>query len=423
MIRRKSSLKPETRTETYCRLAGLLAPAVADVQAGISEAIESPTTYVATHAERLRERAISGEAIRQGRVDLAWLALIDGLIEARLATEVDWKELPSNIRRELDALGSMPAASDRWAWAGHDDDLDAMGTEPFLKRCGKELERLGVELAYLDIGSDSYPLVLLESGVAREAQPLAASVGRALVAFARRKPRVAKVTLPRIPFPADSPAADTPARRWYALGGALPQDTPDVLDKLLWRDSAGRPTLSLEDLRAAADGAPEADRPLVRMVLRLFDEDPSEVARTTDDPEVLIAALPFRLASYSGTPLQRATLVLDAVAALLDRAPADRGALFAGRIDEMVVRLGPGEARAAFNQLDASLRGRITAVMNRHCERGAALKAAPPPSLAVLGDESSLRLLRARGAHMLSDALDVTLYMERLEKDAAGSDG
>lgn len=60
----------------------------ASVLGEVALALEQPEVYFATYEQRLEERGID-ETVE----DLAWIALVDALIERALTFEIDWRDL------------------------------------------------------------------------------------------------------------------------------------------------------------------------------------------------------------------------------------------------------------------------------------------------------------------------------------------
>jgi hypothetical protein len=106
--------------------------------------------------------------------ELPWIALVDGLGARGHLAEIDWKEDPDEIRDALDEL--LADDSFDWEWS-EEEEVDEAPTEEFLQRVGDRLHPKGIALAYIDIASDCYPLVLLDRKNVKAAQKLAQQSG------------------------------------------------------------------------------------------------------------------------------------------------------------------------------------------------------------------------------------------------------
>jgi hypothetical protein len=106
--------------------------------------------------------------------ELPWIALVDGLDARGRLAEIDWKEDSDAIRDALDELlGDDPFD---WEWS-EEEEVDEAPIEEFLKRVGDLLHRKGIDLAYIDIFSDCYPLIVLDRKNLEAAQRLARQSG------------------------------------------------------------------------------------------------------------------------------------------------------------------------------------------------------------------------------------------------------
>lgn len=149
--------------------AALLAPAHPSVGERVLHAFDHPAAYVRDHAGRLADRDIDTPV-----PDLAWIALVDALVDHRLLAELDWKEDAQEVRSQLRALDSRPSV-DPWKLVEQDEML--LPTDEFLDTCGRHYREAGAELAVLDIESDCYPVVCLRAGRAQELTALAKGAG------------------------------------------------------------------------------------------------------------------------------------------------------------------------------------------------------------------------------------------------------
>lgn len=127
----------------------------AKIRSEVELAEKEPKAYVARFGKRLAARGITKPV-----KGLAAVALVDALAAKGRCFEVDWKEAPSEIAGLVRALEGVPI----------DDDEE---TEQFLHDAGATLSAKGLTLCAIDIGSDSYPLVVAEPADLRELKKLA----------------------------------------------------------------------------------------------------------------------------------------------------------------------------------------------------------------------------------------------------------
>lgn len=158
-------------------VAAVLAPDTPPVAARVAAAWDDPDAYLREHADRLDERGIDEPV-----AELAWIALVDALADHGLLAEVDWKEAPAEVVRQLRALRSAPPAERVWTWS----ERHEAPTAEFLEAAGERLLGTGTALAVLDIESDCYPLVLLPASAADDLVALAAASGFTAEVFGRR---------------------------------------------------------------------------------------------------------------------------------------------------------------------------------------------------------------------------------------------
>jgi hypothetical protein len=136
-------------------------------------AVKDPSAYVDAYRAELELRGV--DAPEDG---LAVLALIDGLIESGRAAELDWREDPSVVVEEIGALVSLPDG-ERIA-ANLVDSIDADETSKVtdaLRAVDALIETEGLTLRVIDIGSDSYPTLVIRSEAAARLDALALAAG------------------------------------------------------------------------------------------------------------------------------------------------------------------------------------------------------------------------------------------------------
>lgn len=143
--------------KTLVDLAKLLCPRPAAFAADVDLALRDPARYVAKHAKELDLRGIDAPV-----KNLALLALIDGLIARKLATELDGREEPEDCIAQIFALRSLPALT---ALKKLDaPEVDEESTTPrALKVAAGALASAGLVLVTIDIRSDSYPTLVLDA--------------------------------------------------------------------------------------------------------------------------------------------------------------------------------------------------------------------------------------------------------------------
>lgn len=138
----------------------------------VSLAIEKPESYFEKFKERLDERGIDSPIDQ-----LAWISLVDALLDHDLAFELDWKESGLYICDVVDELldrKKMESVS----WEEFEDgEFDELPTSEFLNEVSKKLKEKGLSLACLDIESDCYVLITVPSSDIDEIKALAKEVG------------------------------------------------------------------------------------------------------------------------------------------------------------------------------------------------------------------------------------------------------
>ncbi|MCP2039524.1 hypothetical protein L1281_000089 [Neisseria sp. HSC-16F19] len=160
------------------QLAVLLTPAAAqaDVLAEIRLADTEPHAYFSRFEDALCQRGIE-EAAEVS----PWLALVDALERCGVLTECDWKidgeELAHRLQKLMKRHHCNPDDSRLQALAAQ--KLAPIGT--FAPAIRTLLASHDLTLAFLDIDSDSYPLVLLPDTQLAAAQQLAAQCRKRII--------------------------------------------------------------------------------------------------------------------------------------------------------------------------------------------------------------------------------------------------
>ncbi len=205
------------RLDALLAIGTLLAPKAKRLHALVTQAFEQPAAYVAAHRKELSERGIAKPC-----GNLAWIALIDALEDANGLVEIDWKtdteDLVAAIRTLHRGFKLRKLTEDE------DDDLS---TWELLEIAGAAVRKKGVRLAQLDMGSDSYCLVVVPDARVPELKRLAKQGGYAnAVLFGDRlaaatKARIAdnkRATARVIAAAAAAAAMPKPAWTMYARG-------------------------------------------------------------------------------------------------------------------------------------------------------------------------------------------------------------
>ncbi|MEY9972005.1 hypothetical protein ABH966_002379 [Lysinibacillus sp. RC46] len=138
----------------------------------VSLAIEKPETYFEKFQDRLDERGIDSPIDQ-----LAWISLVDALLDHDLAFELDWKESGLYICDVVDELldrKKMACIS----WGDFEDgEFDELPTSQCLNEISEKLKEEGISLAYLDIDSDCYVLITVPSSDIDEIKKLVQEAG------------------------------------------------------------------------------------------------------------------------------------------------------------------------------------------------------------------------------------------------------
>ncbi len=152
-------------------MLGLDAASIQDVRL----AYEHPKRYLEVFGDRLEERNVL-----ETSNDLPWIALVDALIDKELAEEIDWKESFEVITDVVEQLlKKKNLFSFDWEELNHTDY--ELFSEDALATLASELKRNATSLAYLDIDSDSYVLVVAKIVDMIELKKLAAQSGFAII--------------------------------------------------------------------------------------------------------------------------------------------------------------------------------------------------------------------------------------------------
>lgn len=284
----------------------------------IGEHIATEVELCLSNATTYRERFASRLALRGpiAAQRLPWIALVDALIAARAAVEIDWREEPTAVRSALkrlaDPLPKVRVPSS--ATAAEALDLFA--------RAFASLSPSARPLVLLDLESDSDAVALVSGEGLEELVALAREAGQRIVPLPRPAP-------PPAPLPA-TPLAIGP--RWAKLLDATDEWSRDT-DGVLWR--LLKNPAALDAIYAARDDAPAVDHALIDAVVELYTAPSPATAIEGLAPQPdrglpdcgASASLALRALRYYhfATP-EAARAKLDAAALLCERVSAGDGA-------------------------------------------------------------------------------------------------
>ncbi|MDO6819034.1 DUF6630 family protein [Zobellia sp. 1_MG-2023] len=132
-----------------------------------------PLNYLSQFANVLQERGIDKPV-----PELPWLAMVDGLARRDLLIELDWKDDPEELvstalqllrgHTDYDSISKQLLIIEPFI----DEDV-----EEFIPQLNRKLESSKVQLIWLDIDSDSYPLTTISLADLTVAKQLAIEAG------------------------------------------------------------------------------------------------------------------------------------------------------------------------------------------------------------------------------------------------------
>ena len=144
-----------------------------ELQQEVKLALEQPQQYLQRFKNELEERGIE-----EPRRTLAWIALVNGLQRRNLLQELDWKEDPEEL---IALVGEFTEThSNQKEVHATLSNLEPMlndDIEEFLPTINRAIEKHNIQLVWLDINSDSYPLTLLKLQDLKKARILADKIG------------------------------------------------------------------------------------------------------------------------------------------------------------------------------------------------------------------------------------------------------
>lgn len=147
------------------------------VLANLKTALENPDSYFADNAARYEERGMDVKS--SSRKELYWIALADELSEGGCMFEVDYKCEREDFLWALEQLNNYGSIAQAIGSVKLDENED-------IEDWGEEINLALAEKAfvcYIDIDSDSYPLVIISGGVLEKVQKLAADNGQSIEDF------------------------------------------------------------------------------------------------------------------------------------------------------------------------------------------------------------------------------------------------
>ena len=134
-------------------------------------AVDRPSAYFTRYRNRLDDRGIEGPDDTYATT-LPLLALIDGLIARKSLAEIDWREEPEDALSELKKVHGGLLSKHDFSWG---KSAAGMRTDAFLAEAARRFSRDGVQLAIVDMRSDSYPLVVFPVRAKAQIEALARS--------------------------------------------------------------------------------------------------------------------------------------------------------------------------------------------------------------------------------------------------------
>jgi len=136
-----------------------------------------PLNYLNQFKEELQERGVE-----KPLQTLPWLALVDGLQRRGFLQELDWKDDAEEVintvlqltksHKNHTEISTALMAIESYA----DEDIEA-----FIPTLNRELEQHNLQLVWLDIDSDSYPLTILFFNDLPIAKELAVKAGYGII--------------------------------------------------------------------------------------------------------------------------------------------------------------------------------------------------------------------------------------------------
>jgi hypothetical protein len=157
--------------EVLLLLGRILDPDDGGLRDSLKLAVESPATFFEKHSDTA-DRAGS-----PSNKSLGWLALVDGLIARKLATELDWRTSGEDATWSLSQLKTYDRLSVKTRTWLPTLDHESFATVDYLRKLAPHADADGVIVAVMDIDSDSYIVLLLQKDQYAKATDAAAKLG------------------------------------------------------------------------------------------------------------------------------------------------------------------------------------------------------------------------------------------------------
>jgi len=119
-----------------------------EVQTAVDSAINDPDGYFHKHKSDFENRGIS-----EAREDLFQFVLLNGLIEAKLVAEIDWKTEWEDVAWNIENISGEK---------NFDEPANTEETEASLKAISKQLQDRHKYLVRWEMDSDSYVVFVVE---------------------------------------------------------------------------------------------------------------------------------------------------------------------------------------------------------------------------------------------------------------------
>lgn len=121
---------------------------------------DSPKLYFDNNADRYDGRGFDGTE-EEGR--LAWIALLDELIESGDIIELDWKEYLEDFILQMKDLADKRLLNIEKEWFNEDEDISS-----WCKILDEKWEKQGFCVGAMDINSDSYVMFICQNEILKK---------------------------------------------------------------------------------------------------------------------------------------------------------------------------------------------------------------------------------------------------------------
>lgn len=157
-LRKAKALQRTAKLLLSDLLAGVPRRKAAAIAARVDQSILEPEAYVARHRAELAERGI-----RDARDDLHVYALVDALIGAGVAGEVDWRSDPQEVERAIARPLRRHGISVAAVWP----EGTKARSRALLREIGKRLLTLRKQLMLIELRNDAHTFVIVEASRSR----------------------------------------------------------------------------------------------------------------------------------------------------------------------------------------------------------------------------------------------------------------